>query len=158
MSDRVFDNKMSIGNKLLNEDGSITDLVGNAVVNATDLYKSKSAIPNKFLNPDGSYSTLSEILGGIIDTDIFIIVEELPDEGLPNKIYLLVVEDKLIEYVWVNNKWDPIGMVEFDITNYYTKEEVRQLIAASLNEAKGYTDNKIGNINTILDTINGEVV
>lgn len=137
----VYDSKPAIPNKLLQADGSITDLAGNVVTNASSAYESKPALPDKWLNPDGSYSTLSEILAGIIDTDLFIIVDELPETGEPNKIYLLEQDDKLIEYIWVNNAWDPVGMIEFDINNYYTKSEVTQLIAASLNEAKTYADN-----------------
>lgn len=119
----IFDSKKSIPNKLLQEDGTITDFLGNIVTNPVDIYNSKVAIPNKFLNSDGTYSTLSEIIAGAVDTELFIVVEELPPTGEPNKIYLLVNGDKLIEYIWINDTWDPIGMVEFDINNYYTKTE-----------------------------------
>ena len=149
----AYDGMSALPNKLLQKDGSTTDMKGNPVVNSVDVYKSKRAIPNKFLNPDGSYSTLNEIIGGSIGSDIFIIVEELPQKGEPNKIYLLVEGDKFIEYIWINNKWDPVGMVEFDITNYYNKEEVRQLIATSLNEAKSYTDQAIQS--SILQVLGG---
>ena len=153
----VYDSKPAIPNKLLQADGSITDLAGNVVANASPVYESKPALPDKWLNPDGSYSTLSEILAGIIDVDLFVIVDELPETGEPNKIYLLVQDDKLIEYAWVNNAWDPIGMIEFDINNYYTKSEVTQLIAVSLNEAKTYADNNfLKKDNTIEYTPTGD--
>lgn len=142
MNQELYKTKPALPNKLLQEDGSITDLAGNAVVGAVDVYNTKPALPNKWLNPDGTYSTLSEILSGIIDTDLFVVVEELPASGESNKIYLLVQGDKIIEYIWVNNKWDPVGMIEFDINNYYTKDQVTQLITAALNAAKAYTDQK----------------
>lgn len=140
MDEEVFKSKQSFPNKLLQSDGSITDLAGNTVINATDVYKSKAALPNKWLNPDGTYSTLSEIVMGMIDTDLFIIVDELPTTGESNKIYLLVQNDKIIEYIWVNNTWDPVGMIEFDLTNYYTKSEITELLTATLNSAKEYAN------------------
>jgi hypothetical protein len=136
----VYDSKPALPNKLLQADGSITDLAGNAVIGAVDAYENKVALPNKWLNPDGSYSTLAQIVTSMIDMNLFIVVNELPETGEPNKIYLLVQNDKIIEYIWVNNSWDPIGMVEFDIDNYYTKSEVTQLISAALDAAKEYAN------------------
>jgi hypothetical protein len=142
MNEAIFNSKKALPNKLIQEDGTITDMVGNPVIAPVDAYESKSALPNKFLNPDGTYSTLSQIVAEAVDTELFIVVDELPEEGVANKIYLLVQGDKLIEYIWIDNKWDPVGMVEFDIDNYYTKSEVTQLISASLNSAKTYADGK----------------
>ena len=142
MNEAIFNSKKALPNKLIQEDGTITDMVGNPVVAPVDAYESKSALPNKFLNPDGTYSTLGQIIAEAVDTELFIIVDELPETGESNKIYLLVQGNKLIEYIWVNNKWDPVGMVEFDIDNYYTKSEVTQLIANSLQSAKDYADTK----------------
>lgn len=81
--------ELSIPNKLLQKDGTITDLVGNTIDSSTELYDSRPALPNKFLNSDGSYSTLDEILGKVVDTDIFIVVDTLPKTGEANKIYLV---------------------------------------------------------------------
>ena len=142
MDKAIYDSKPALPNKLLKEDGTITDLAGNSTIGAVDAYENKPALPNKWLNPDGSYSTLNEIIAGLIDSDIFVIVDELPATGETSKIYLLTQDNKLIEYLWVNDKWDPVGMVEFDIANYYTKAEVTQLISASLDSAKSYADNK----------------
>lgn len=142
MNDSGYDSKTALPNKLIRPDGVVTDFAGNVVVSGVDAYFSKPAIPNKWLNPDGTISTLTEIVTNMIDNDIFLIVSELPEEGQTDKIYLVVEDSKLIEYLWVNDAWDPVGMVEFDITNYYTKTEATALIAASLTEAKSYADNK----------------
>ena len=146
-----YELKNALPNKLLNEDGTITDLLGNPVTNATDVYNSKRALPNKWLNSDGSYSTLTEIISGAIDTELFIVVEELPATGEPNKIYLLVDGDKLIEYHWTGTKWDPMGMVEFDISKYSTTEQMNAAIAAALNSAKAYADNKLAEAKSYTD-------
>jgi len=59
-----YDLKPALPNKLLNSDGTITNMAGQSVTNPVDAYKNKPAIPNKFLNPDGTYSTLDEIIPG----------------------------------------------------------------------------------------------
>ena len=142
----LYDSKVSLPNKLLQEDGTITDINGNAIVDPVDSYKTKPAIPNKFLNPDGTYSTLEELIAGSVSSDLFIVVEELPDEGEANKIYLLVDGDELIEYIWINNKWDPIGTVGIDISQYSTTEEMNAAILVALNTAKDYADSLFRNV------------
>lgn len=152
VNEMVYNSKPALPNKMVQEDGSVTDLAGNAVIGAVPAYEGKKALPNKWINPDGSYSTLAEIVTSLIDDELFVIVDELPATGETNKIYLLTQDNKLIEYIWVNNKWDPVGMVEFDITNYYTKAEVTQLIEASLNSAKAYADTKLAEAKSYADT------
>ena len=112
--------KRAIPNKLLQEDGTVTDLMGNQVVNSTEIYNKKPALPNKFLNPDGSYSTLSEILGKVIDTTLFIVVDTLPEIGNPNKIYLAPNDTgSFDEYFWNNkNQWDKIGALNVPMQSF----------------------------------------
>ena len=141
-----YELKKSLPNKMVNENNTITDLAGNAVTNAVTEYENKPALPNKWLNPDGTYSTLADILSGMIDTDLFIVVEELPASGNVNKIYLLADGDTLKEYHWTGTKWDPIGMVEFDLSKYSTTEQMNEAIMAALNSAKTYTDEQIAGI------------
>ena len=136
--------KRAIPNKLLQEDGTVTDLMGNQVVNSSEIYNKKPALPNKFLNPDGSYSTLSEILGKVIDTTLFIVVDTLPEIGNPNKIYLVPNDTgSFDEYFWNNkNQWDKIGalnvpMQAFEnypslVTNQTTDEFFQSVKALNL--------------------------
>lgn len=107
----TYDLFKSIPNKLLNSDGSITTIDKQDISNAVHEYKLSKAIPNKFLNPDGTYSTLDALLGKIVDTTIFIVVDTLPDAGEPNKIYLVPNNiGSFDEYFWNNkNQWDKIG-------------------------------------------------
>lgn len=60
----ILDNKNAIPNKLINDDGSTTDLKGNTIASSTLAFKLKRALPNKVLNADGTYSKLSDIIGG----------------------------------------------------------------------------------------------
>lgn len=147
----ILDSKKGLPNKLLQADGTITDMLGNTVVNPDEAWDAKPALPNKWLNPDGTYSTLNEILAGMIDTSIYVIVDELPAEGDMQKIYLVSNgKGGFVEYHWTGDKWDPVGMVEFDISKYSTTQEMMNAIEASalvtLNSAKDYTDTKIAEI------------
>lgn len=147
----ILDSKKGLPNKLLQADGTTTDMLGNVVVNPDEAWDSKPALPNKWLNPDGTYSTLNEIIASMVDTGIYVIVDELPAEGDPQKIYL-VSDGKggFVEYHWTGTKWDPIGMVEFDISKYSTTQEMMNAIEAAgiltLNSAKTYTDEQIAGI------------
>ena len=150
----ILDSKKGLPNKLLQADGTTTDMLGNVVVNPDEAWDSKPALPNKWLNPDGTYSTLNEIIASMVDTSIYVMVDELPQEGNPQKIYL-VPDGKggFVEYHWTGIKWDPIGMIEFDISNYSTTQEMMNAIEAAgvltLNSAKSYAnDNFLKKDNT----------
>ena len=101
-------------------DGTITDLLGNEVSNQVLEYKNRQAIPNKVLNPDGSYSTLDALLGKIIDTTIFIVVDTLPATGESNKIYLVPNNiGSFDEYFWNSkNQWDKIGALNVPMQSF----------------------------------------
>lgn len=60
-----------------------------------------------------------------LDTQIYIIVEELPATGVSNKIYLVPkldpsTYDEYDEYMWINNEWELIGSIkaEVDLSAY----------------------------------------
>ena len=141
----ILDSKAGLPNKLLQADGTTTDMLGNVVVNPDNAWDSKPALPNKWLNPDGTYSTLNEIIASMVDTSIYVIVDELPSEGDTQKIYL-VSDGKggFVEYHWTGEKWDPVGMIEFDISKYSTTQEMMNAIEAAgvltLNSAKTYAE------------------
>lgn len=149
----IFDSKKGLPNKLLQPDGTTTDIQGHVVVNADEGWDAKPALPNKWLNPDGTYSTLNEIIASMVDTSIYVIVDELPTEGNPQKIYL-VPDGKggFVEYHWIGTKWDPVGMVEFDISNYSTTQEMMNAIEAAgvltLNSAKTYAEGQASTAET----------
>lgn len=143
----ILDSKKGLPNKLLQSDGTVTDMAGNVVINPDETWDSKPALPNKWLNPDGTYSTLNEIIASMVDTSIYVIVDELPAEGDPQKIYLVPDgSGNFVEYHWIEDKWDPVGMLEFDLSNYSTTQEMMNAIEAAglitLNSAKSYADGK----------------
>lgn len=118
--EKLINSKLAIPNKFLQKDGTVTDLTGSSVINSTIEYDSKPAIPNKFLNPDGSYSTLDELLGRMVDTTIFVVVDTLPTTGESNKIYLAPNDTgSFDEYFWNNkNQWDKIGALNVPMQSF----------------------------------------
>lgn len=117
MDDSILDSKPALPNKLMQEDGTITDITGAPITETVDEYDAKPALPNKFLNADGSYSTLNEIIASMVDTSIFVIVNELPESGDPEKIYLVPDGDGgFLEYHYVDGIWDEIGAIATDVS------------------------------------------
>lgn len=115
-----LDNIPAIPNKLLQRDGSVTDFAGQTSANPVMEYANRPALPNKFLNPDGSYSTFDELLGKIVDTNIFIVVDTLPKIGKSNKIYLVPNNTgSFDEYFWNSkNQWDKIGALNVPMQSF----------------------------------------
>lgn len=115
-----LDNIPAIPNKLLQRDGSVTDFAGQTSANPVMEYTNRPALPNKFLNPDGSYSTFDELLGKIVDTNIFIVVDTLPKIGESNKIYLVSNNTgSFDEYFWNSkNQWDKIGALNVPMQSF----------------------------------------
>lgn len=140
----VFSTLKAMPNKLLNADGSITDFKGNIISPANpdlvEVYNRSKSIANKFLNSDDEVKTYAEI-----SVEIFEVVDVLPEIGEKNKIYLVPTENGMFdEYFWnENNKWDKIGEVKIDLSNYPNKQEVANAIAANSTADREYTDNAI---------------
>lgn len=129
----VYELSKALPNKLLNADGSITDFQGNIIspaneVNA-EVYKNSKATANKFVTESGDTKTYAEI-----SLDIFIVVDTLPEEGEKNKIYLVPGENGMFdEYFWnENGKWDKIGEVSIDLTNYPTFDQMNSAIDTAI--------------------------
>ena len=134
----VYELSKALPNKLLNADGSITDFQGNIISLANEMnaevYKNSKAIANKFVTESGDTKTYEEI-----SLDIFIVVDTLPEEGEKNKIYLVPGENGMFdEYFWnENSKWDKIGEVSIDLTNYPTFDQMNSAIDTAIFGALG---------------------
>lgn len=145
----------ALPNKLLNSDGSITDFQGNIILPADDsraeTYRLSRAIANKFLNNNEEVKTYAEI-----SVQLFVVVDSLPEQGEGNKIYLVPGDNGYFdEYFWnPNNKWDKIGEVTIDLSNYPNKKEVADAIAANSTSDRAYTDEQIKS--SITDVLGGE--
>lgn len=134
----VYELSKALPNKLLNADGSITDFQGNIISPANEInaevYKNSKAIANKFVTESGDTKTYAEI-----SLDIFIVVDTLPEEGEKNRIYLVPGQNGMFdEYFWnENNKWDKIGEVSIDLSNYPTFDQMNSAIDTAIFGALG---------------------
>lgn len=72
----------------------------------------------------------------------FIVVNELPQTGNEGTIYLVPLdtpeseENNYAEYIYVDGEWELLGKigVHVDLTNYYTKQEVNNLLPTNLSD------------------------
>ena len=121
------------------------------------------------LTINGETYTIEELKQGEGLSDLFtgssfgyLIVDELPDEGEPNIIYLVLDDETgtYIEYLWLAQEqaWEELGSVgDVDLDNYYTKSEVDTLLGgyaetsdlATVATTGSYTD--LSNTPTIPD-------
>lgn len=108
--------------------------------------------------------------------DFVKIVQELPDEGLVNRTYLVVKQnssenDLYDEYIWINKgteeepsyDWEFLGIkkIEVDLTDYAKKNEipdVSNFITKDVSNLTNYynktdIDNMIGDIESLLSEV-----
>jgi hypothetical protein len=63
---------------------------------------------------------------------IYKVLEELPQEGQVNIIYLVPRQDALDknikdEYMWIDGKWESVGTTSIDLADYTTKVEFNEV-------------------------------
>lgn len=110
----------------------------------------KEAVAQSKLYTD---TELSKILSFEIE-----IVEDLPDVPAAHTLYLVpksIVKptNGYYEYIYVQGKWEIIGDTEVDLSNYYTKEEVDQLIRENKYVLPAATATTLGGIKIDNSTI-----
>lgn len=80
------------------------------------------------------------------------IVDQLPEQGEPNVLYLYKENDTIyLQYIWDVNKWHLIGNEHTDLTNYYTKAEIDEKIK-TVNTTVA-TDGQLGMIKSSVNDI-----
>lgn len=70
----------------------------------------------------------TDALINAIDTGEFVIVDELPESGDPKNIYLVPKTTGYVEWLYINGAWEEIGDTDIDLSDYYTMEQVDQLL------------------------------
>lgn len=137
--DQAYELSKALPNKWLNPDGSITDSQGNiispATTNMAAVYKTSKSLINKFIDVDGEIKTYEQI-----SMDLFVPVDELPEVGEKNKIYLVPADNGTFdEYYWVvdQGKWEELGNVSLDLSNYPTIDQMDKAIDEAIYGALG---------------------
>lgn len=136
MSD-AYELSKALPNKWLNPDGSITDGQGNIISPANEanaiVYQNSKSVINKFIDIDGNTKTYEQI-----SMDLFEPVEELPEIGEKNKIYLVPAKDGTFdEYYWTGEKWEVMGNVAIDLADYPTFEQMNAAIQDAVGNVLG---------------------
>ena len=124
-----------------------TDVIEQTTVNLTD---------HVVINRSGAVfkTTVGNLLGDALDKELFIIVQTLPETGIPNKIYLVPTgetENAYEEFIWLENKWEPFGLITIDLSNYYNKQEINLLLDGYLKTTGGELT---GDLNLKYNSIN----
>lgn len=135
--DQAYELSKALPNKWLNPDGSITDSQGNIISPATTtmvaVYKTSKSIVNKFIDVDGETKTYEQI-----SLNIFVPVDQLPEKGENNKIYLVAADNGTFdEYYWINGKWEVLGNVALDLSDYPTFDQMNSAIDEAIYGALG---------------------
>lgn len=91
-----------------------------------------------------------------------IVVDQLPTTNISTEaVYLVPSEstesDMYKEYIYINGKWELIGIQEGDLSNFYNKNEIDGKFTESNNKITNI-ENQIGDISSAIDIINGEVI
>lgn len=155
----TFATKEELNNNI-NGLGQTVNFLGTSL---TEKIESKE---NKFTIGTGLEMTENRVLNVTLDTKVFKVVDSLPDtpiSGEENKIYLVPSNNaeernKYDEYLY-NEGWELIGQskVEVDLSNYYTKEELKELVTLA-NEWKALKEEMAANPNEIVAFVNGELI
>lgn len=135
--DQVYELSKALPNKWLNPDGSITDGQGNIISPASEsmaaVYNISKSQVNKYIDTDGEIKTQAQI-----SMDIFVPVDKLPETGEKNKIYLVPAEGGTFdEYYWINDKWELLGNVALDLSNYPTFDQMNAAIDEAVYDVLG---------------------
>jgi hypothetical protein len=133
----AYELSKALPNKWLNPDGSITDGQGNVIAPANEanaiVYQNSKSVINKFIDIDGQTKTFEQI-----SMDLFEPVEELPETGEKNKIYLVPAGDGTFdEYYWTGDRWEIMGNVKIDLSDYPTFEQMNAAIDQAVYNVLG---------------------
>lgn len=110
--------------------------------------------------------TGENVINVTLDTNIYQVVESLPESGInPNKIYLVLNSESgetnlYTEYIYVNGKWEKIGeyKADVDLTPYLKSSEAastyatKQELAGEASEREQAITNLVATVQAKLDT------
>jgi hypothetical protein len=98
---------------------------------------------------NGNKIPVVAVAGGVnMRFELFTLVEELPETGDPNKIYLVPhpaneggETNQFYECIWINGAWESIGTLTTDtsvnLSDYYTKTSVDTLLSGKVDKVTG---------------------
>lgn len=87
------------------------------------------------------------------------IVETLPTSDISTHTIYLVPKNRddfnnsYYEYIYINNKWELIGHTDLDLSDYWTKEEVKEYVNSVKYVLKPATGDTLGGVMVDIGTI-----
>lgn len=117
---------------LTNDEGFIT----NTVNNLTNYYLKSETY---------TQAEVDSLISAIVTLNI-LVVQTLPTQDISTTTIYLVpkqtaeTQDIYDEYIYVNNAWEHIGTTQIDLSNYYTKTEVNNLLSAKVSDNPTFTE------------------
>lgn len=136
----------------LETDGAISSAIsGKADVEDLDNFYQKSETDSLLdekqdvLSAGTGIEITDNVISVTLDTELFVVVQELPVTGVTNKIYLVPTEnsgsnDVYVEYLYTNNAWEKLGeeQIEVDLTPYLQKTEAASTYLSKTDAASTY--------------------
>lgn len=142
--------KTEVDNKLSSAATATTQQIQQAVSGKQDTLTAGTGI-----------DITNNVISVDIDTTLYVVVSELPAQpaaGNENKIHLVPLasgetQNMYAEYLWKGDAWEKLGekQIETDLSNYYNKTEVDNLLSAktdnsTYNTYTAATNTAVGNL------------
>lgn len=118
------------------------DAVATAITSALSNYSTNASVQTAIATALANYMTSTEVNDAITSAVVeaagikFEKVESLPETGFDNVIYLVPNDgdsnNVMDEYMWIDDKWELFGSTSIDLTNYWTKDELRPMTSDEL--------------------------
>ena len=135
----------------------VNDKINTTLGNKVDKVSGKGLSTNDFT---GTYKTKLDnlettIANSISNLDLVEIVTTLPTTNIKdNKLYLKANsasknDNKYDIYMYVNNAWEKVDAIDFDIADYYNETEVNNLLAEKAPNNHASADTTYGAANTV---------
>jgi hypothetical protein len=114
--------------------GSEAGFITNSVEDLKNYYKKSETYSQEEVN---------SLIGNLTRLTLQV-VQELPEVGTEHIIYLVPNNESgnniYEEWIFVQSKWEMIGTTEVDLSNYYTKEEIDNMLQTISDSAAGYPE------------------
>lgn len=113
-----------------------TNFIDNTVNNLTNYYLKTQTY---------TQAEVDALISAIVTLNI-LVVQTLPTQDISTTTIYLVpkqtaeTQDIYDEYIYVNNAWELIGTTQIDLSNYYTKTQVDNLLSAKVSDNPTFTE------------------
>lgn len=126
------------------ENYATPEAVATAIVTALADYATDDDVTSAITTALADYMTSAEVTTAIAEAVAKAghftvqVVDALPATGVENTLYLIPATDSADkntkdEYIWVNNDWEIVGSTAVDLTNYWSKDDLKAMTAEELS-------------------------